>query len=86
MTKFKTIPIFLQTFLIFHYVVMSDVVYACSVCFGKTDAHTLKALQLSILALLGCLAFVMAGFLSVFFQIRRRNKISHSNNPHLAHL
>ena len=63
----------------------SDGASACSVCFGKTDATTIKALQMAVVTLLGCLGFVVACFLSIVFQIRRKNKLSHPTDLHLAH-
>ena len=46
--------------------------YACSVCFGATDAVLKKGLVLSILTLLGILLAVLAGIVSFFINLNRR--------------
>src|SRR3989338_7972951 len=81
----KAMKKFLLSIGAFVFLFSSSPVYACSVCFGKTDAKTIKALQISVLTLLGFLALVMVGFLSIVFQIRRKNKLSPPTDLHIAH-
>jgi hypothetical protein len=45
---------------------------ACPVCFGQTDSPLANAMNLGILAMLGVVAAVLAGFASFIVYLNRR--------------
>ena len=47
---------------------------ACAVCFGAADSKLTEGMNNGILALLGCVALVQAGFIALFLRFRHRSK------------
>ena len=47
---------------------------ACAVCFGAADSKMTEGMNAGILALLGFVALVQIGFVTMFLHIRHRSK------------
>jgi hypothetical protein len=50
-------------------------VLACPVCFGQTDSPLANATNMGILAMLGIIGGVLAGFAAFIFHLNRRAKL-----------
>ncbi|MCP5115348.1 MAG: hypothetical protein GY953_31350 [bacterium] len=47
---------------------------ACAVCFGAADSKLTEGMNAGILALLGFVVLVQAGFIALFLRFRHRSK------------
>ena len=53
---------------------MSDVVYACAVCFGDVDSSAVDGMNTAIISLLGTTGVVLSGIVASIFSIRNKSK------------
>ena len=59
---------------------MSDVVYACAVCFGDVDSSAVDGMNTAIISLLGTTGVVLSGIVASIFSIRNKSKKMGENN------
>ena len=58
---------------------------ACPVCFGQSDSPLAKAMNMGILAMLGVVVAVLAGFASFFVHLNRRARLAGAGDACRAH-
>ena len=54
---------------------------ACPVCFGQNDSPLASAMNLGILAMLGVVVGVLAGFATFFIHLVRRARLAEESGP-----
>jgi hypothetical protein len=62
--------------LVFSSFFMTELAWACPVCYGASDSSTIAGVNFAILALLGVTGSVLAGFASFFLYIRKRSRMA----------
>lgn len=54
--------------------IVPSIASACPSCYGAADSPMIDGMNMAIMSMVGIVGFVLTGFVTVFFMIRRRMK------------